>query len=59
LENDGDIWTATVMYENCGDGHPQYIDYVKPNSLILCGEGKTLLKALNVLESRIISYLGE
>jgi hypothetical protein len=45
LGDNGDSWTVTAQYEN------------KPDSLILCGEGKTLEEAFNSLENRLLLLL--
>lgn len=49
-----DKWTATIVYENIGDGHPQYIDYgLEIGQYVLQGFGKNISDALKDLETKI------
>jgi hypothetical protein len=60
LEYTSQGWSATVMFEFLGDGHPQYLDDPADNGkLILQSIAKTLPGALNSLEKRMLEMLSE
>ena len=53
-------WSATVMFEFLGDGHPQYLDDSADNGrLVLQSHAKTLPGALVALEKRMLEIIAE
>lgn len=54
-----DVYQATVMFEEPGDGYPSYMEHcgVREDDLIMCGVGDTLPLALNDLEFSLKDYI--